>query len=104
MSCQFNEADKQETSTLSPAVRRARVPRLQPKGSCIVTYEVKSVAFFYEIRNRGDSIIKRDGGFATANAAKAAAREDARNMKTRHPRPDIGRILVGQNMGKPTRN
>jgi len=49
--------------------------------------------------------VKRDGGFATQDAAKTAGREDAKKMKNmRQPsRPDVGRILVGQNAEKATR-
>ena len=63
------------------------------------------MAFFYEIRSADNTVLKRDGGFATQDAAKIAGREDARKMKnTRQPdRPDVGRILVGQNTEKPTR-
>jgi predicted Rdx family selenoprotein len=50
-------------------------------------------------------VLKRDGGFASQNAAKVAARDDAKKMKNiRHPdRPDVGLIMVGQNTEKPTR-
>jgi hypothetical protein len=49
--------------------------------------------------------VKRDGGFASQDAAKMAAREDAKTMKNmRQPdRPDVGRIMVGQNAEKATR-
>ena len=73
---------------------------------------------FYEIRSSTNAVLKRDGGFATQDAAKAAGREDAKKMKNsrlhlksrdlggqaRQPdRPDVGRIMVGQNTEKPTR-
>lgn len=63
------------------------------------------MAFFYEIRSPDNTVLKRDGGFATQDAAKIAGREDAKKMKNvRQPgRPDVGRILVGQNAEKPTR-
>jgi hypothetical protein len=63
------------------------------------------MAFFYEIRSADNNILKRDGGFATQDAAKMAAREDAKKMKnSRLPnRPDVGRIMVGQNAEKATR-
>jgi hypothetical protein len=50
-------------------------------------------------------VLKRDGGFATQDAAKIAGREDAKKMKNlRQPdRPDVGRIMVGQNAERPTR-
>jgi hypothetical protein len=64
------------------------------------------VAWFYEIRSSNNAVLKRDGGFASQDAAKMAAREDAKKMKNlRQPnRPDVGRIMVGQNMEKPTRS
>jgi hypothetical protein len=63
------------------------------------------VAFFYEIRSADNTVLKRDGGFATLNTAKSAGREDTRKMKNpRQPdRPDVGRIMVGQNAESPTR-
>lgn len=63
------------------------------------------MSFFHEIRNSDNAVLKRDGGFATQDAAKIAGREDAKRMKNmRQPdRPDVGRILVGQNAEKPTR-
>jgi hypothetical protein len=39
------------------------------------------MAFFYEIRGADNSVLKRDGGFATQDAAKTAARDDAKKMK-----------------------
>jgi hypothetical protein len=63
------------------------------------------MAFFYEIRSADNTVLKRDGSFATQDAAKMAAREDAKKMKNmRQPdRPDVGRIMVGQNAEKTTR-
>jgi hypothetical protein len=63
------------------------------------------MSWFFEIRSSNDSVLKRDGGFATQDAAKTAGREDAKKMKTmRQPgRPDVERILVGQNAEKATR-
>jgi hypothetical protein len=60
---------------------------------------------FYEIRSSNNAVLKRDGGFATQDAAMAAGREDAKRMKnSRQPnRPDLGPIMVGQNMEKATR-
>ena len=57
------------------------------------------MSFFYEIRSADNTLLKRDGGFASQDAAKMAARDDARKMKnSRLPnRPDVGRIMVGQN-------
>jgi hypothetical protein len=66
--------------------------------------EDASMAWFYEIRSSDNAVLKRDGGFPTQDAAKIAGREDAKKMKnTRQPvRPDVGRILVGQNAEKAT--
>jgi hypothetical protein len=70
------------------------------------------MAYFYEIRSSTNAVLKRDGGFATQDAAKNAARlparqgrENAKKMKNfRQPdRPDVGTIMVGQNAEKPTR-
>jgi O-acetyl-ADP-ribose deacetylase (regulator of RNase III) len=56
------------------------------------------MAWFYEIRNSNNAVLKRDGGFASQDAAKMAAREDAKKMKiSRQPDPqNVGRIVVGQ--------
>jgi hypothetical protein len=64
------------------------------------------LAFFYEIRSADNTVLKRDGGFASQDAAKMAAREDAKKMKnTSKPnRLDVGRILVGQNKEEATRS
>jgi hypothetical protein len=64
------------------------------------------MAFFYEIRSADNTLLKRDGGFASHDAAKMAARDDAKKMKNmRQPEKlDVGRIMVGQNTEKPTRN
>lgn len=64
------------------------------------------MAWFYEIRSSENTVIKRDGGFASQDSAKIAGREDAKKMKNmRQPdRPDVGRILVGQNMEQATRS
>jgi hypothetical protein len=63
------------------------------------------MAFFYEIRGADNTLLKRDGGFASQDAAKMAARDDAKKMKNlrRPDRPNVERILVGQNAEKPTR-
>jgi hypothetical protein len=63
------------------------------------------MAFFYEIRSSTNDVLKRDGGFATQDAAKNAGREDAKKMKNSRPpdKPDVGRIMVGQNAERPTR-
>lgn len=64
------------------------------------------MAWFYEIRTAENTVLKRDGGFASQDAAKIAARDDARKIKNApgSERPDIGRIMVGQNVEKPTRH
>jgi hypothetical protein len=36
------------------------------------------MAWFYEIRSSSNAVLKRDGGFATQDAAKIAGREDQR--------------------------
>jgi hypothetical protein len=63
------------------------------------------MSYFYEIRSADNTVLKRDGGFTTQDAAKTAGREDAKKMKnSRQPdRLEIGRILVGQKVEKPTR-
>ncbi len=63
------------------------------------------MAFFYEIRSADSTLLKRDGGFASQDAAKTAGREDAKKIKnSRKPGgPNVGTILVGQNAEKPTR-
>jgi hypothetical protein len=63
------------------------------------------MAWFYEIRNSNNAVLKRDGGFATQDATKIAGRADAKKIKdSRQPGgPSVGTIMVGQNAGKPTR-
>jgi hypothetical protein len=63
------------------------------------------MSWFYEIRSSNNSVLKRNGGFATQDAAKIAGREDAKKIKnSRQPdRPDVGRIMEGQNVEKATR-
>ena len=39
------------------------------------------MAFFYEIRSSSNAVLKRDGGFATQDAAKIVAREDANHRR-----------------------
>jgi hypothetical protein len=39
------------------------------------------MAWFYEIRSSTNAVLRRDGGFATQDAAKIAGREDAKKMK-----------------------
>ena len=63
------------------------------------------MAFFYEIRSSTNAVLKRDGGYADVEAAKSAARADAKKMKNSHQPgvADVGRIMVGQNKEQPTR-
>jgi hypothetical protein len=45
------------------------------------------MAWFYEIRNSNNTLLKRDGGFATQDAAKCAVRADAKkNQECLAPR------------------
>ena len=62
------------------------------------------MAWFYEIRTSNNGVLNRACGFPTQDAAKIAGREDAKKMKSMRQagRPDVGRILVGQNAEKPT--
>jgi len=64
------------------------------------------MSFFYEIRSADNTVLKRDGGFPSHDAAKMAARDDAKKMKgaSKPNRLDVGRILVGQNAEKATRS
>lgn len=39
------------------------------------------MSFFYEIRSADNTVLKRDGGFASQDAAKMAARDDANKMR-----------------------
>lgn len=63
------------------------------------------MARFYEIRSSNNAVLKRNGGYATQDAAKTAGREDAKKMKNsrQQDRPDIGRVMVGQNAERATR-
>ena len=47
------------------------------------------MSFFYEIRNANNTVLKRDGGFASQDAAKMAAREDTKKMKNMAGWPGI---------------
>jgi hypothetical protein len=61
------------------------------------------MAWFYEIRNSENAVLKRENGFASRDSAATAAREDARRMK--HSRQisamGIGNIMVGRIWRKP---
>lgn len=61
------------------------------------------MSFFYEIRSPDNTVLKRDGGFPSQEAAKEAARADAKRLKSVPKPPTVGRILVGQNAAPPTR-
>jgi hypothetical protein len=61
------------------------------------------MSYFYEIRSSDNVVLKRDGGFPNQEAAKEAARADAKRMKAVPKPPHVGRILVGQNSDKPAR-
>jgi hypothetical protein len=63
------------------------------------------MSWFYEIRDSDNAVLKRDGGFADQDVAKIAARANAKKMRSssQPDKPDIGRILVGQNVENPTR-
>jgi hypothetical protein len=63
------------------------------------------MAWFYEIRNSSDTLLKRDGGFATQDAAKSAVRANAKKIKKSHQpgMQNIGTMKVGQNAEMPTR-
>jgi len=63
------------------------------------------MSWFYEIRSSNNAVLKRDGGFATQDAAKIAGRADAKKMKNspQPDRPDVGTILVGRSAEKPIR-
>lgn len=63
------------------------------------------MSWFYEIRGSNNTLLRRDGGFATQDAAKIAARADAKKIKdSRQPGgPTVGTIKVGRNVEQPTR-
>jgi hypothetical protein len=62
------------------------------------------MSWFYEIRSADNTLLKRDGGFPTQDAAKVAGRDDAKKMKNmRQDRPEVGRIMVGRDAERPTR-
>ena len=65
----------------------------------------EKMSWFYEIRGSNNTLLKRDGGFATQDAAKIAGRADAKKIKNSRQLgvPSVGTIMVGQNAEKPTR-
>jgi hypothetical protein len=69
------------------------------------TQGAPTIAYFYEIRSADNTVLKRDGGFPNQDAAKEAARADAKKMKLSHHLgvPSVGKILVGQNAEQATR-
>jgi hypothetical protein len=58
------------------------------------------LAWSYEIRETNNTVLNRDGCFADQDAAKIAARGDAKKMRgsSQPDKPAIVRILVGQNV------
>jgi hypothetical protein len=62
------------------------------------------MAWFYEIRNSNNAVLKRDGGFLTQDAANCRTRRPKKMKTSRQPnRRDVGRVMVGQNVEKATR-
>ena len=51
-----------------------------------------------------NAVLKQNGVFSNQDAAKEAARSDAKKMKNapKSERSDVGRIMVGQNAEKAT--
>jgi len=62
------------------------------------------MAWFYEIRSADNTVLKRDGGFSAQDAANCRTRRPKKMKYIRQPTPDVGRIMVGQNAEKPTRD
>jgi hypothetical protein len=63
------------------------------------------MAWFYEIRDANNGVLRRDGGFPDRESAKTAARANAKQIGKS---PQLGktrfhRILVGQNTERPSR-
>jgi hypothetical protein len=58
------------------------------------------MACFYEIRETNNTVLNWDGCFDDQDAAKIAARADAKKMRSssQPDKPSIVRILVGQNV------
>ena len=55
------------------------------------------MSWFYEIRSSTNAVLKRDGGFATQNSAKPAAREEAKKMKNI---PSAGQASYWHHLGR----
>jgi prepilin-type N-terminal cleavage/methylation domain-containing protein len=53
-----------------------------------------------------NAVLKRDSGFADVEAAKSAARADARKLRKSppHNKATVGKILLGRNLEDPTRH
>jgi hypothetical protein len=64
-----------------------------------------AMAWFYEIRKLNNTLLKRESGFSTQEAAKFAVRADVKNIKKSQQlgMSHIGTMLVGQNAEMPTR-
>ena len=91
--CGFQECDSKETLPCTD------LPTSNPEPTGATDSR------FYEIRSADDALLKRDGGFATQDAAKIAGRADAKRIRNspQPGTPEVGRILVGHNAEKPTR-
>ena len=63
------------------------------------------MAWFYEIRKLNNTVLKRESGFSTQEAAKFAVRADVKNIKKSQQlgMSHIGTMLVGRNAETPTR-
>jgi hypothetical protein len=59
------------------------------------------MSYFYDVRSADNTLLKRDGGFASQDTAKMAAREDAKRMKAapRSERQDVGRVVLPTKTG-----
>jgi len=55
------------------------------------------MAWFYEIRNPNNAVLKRDGRFATQDAAKIVGRADAKKIKTSRQTDRTDAISVNEN-------
>ena len=74
-------------------------PTLAPNSptSHLGRKEPPYMSFFYEIRSADDTLLKRDGGFATQDAAKIAGRADAKKIKNSHQPDRTDAISVNEN-------
>jgi hypothetical protein len=64
------------------------------------------MAWFYEIRKSNNTLLKREGGFSTQDAAKFAVRAYAKKIKMAWHlgMPNVGTMMIGQNAEMPTRD